>query len=103
MTIEIQEPLSNLGVAPFFIVVAERRGIFADEQLSLAHCMDYIWLKAIAMGLDFQPLSMTAQMAQDRGFCELIGIPFEEFSFDGCLIGHSSGARHPSSKPTTEV
>jgi nitroreductase len=93
-----QDPLSNLGTAPFFIVVAERRGLLAEEQLTLAYCMDNMWLKAIAVDLDFQLVPITVQMAQDKEFCELIGIPFGEFALDGCLIGYSNEISPPPSK-----
>ncbi len=85
-----QDAASNIGIAPYFIVVAEERGILAEEQLSLAHCLENMWLKTAALGLNFQLLSITAQMAEDRMFCELIDIPFGRYALDGCLIGYSS-------------
>ena len=78
----------NVGKAPYYIVVAEERGIPPVEQLSLAHCLENMWLKAAALGLGLQLLSITEQMASDREFCELIKIPVGEFALDGCVLGY---------------
>jgi len=51
---------------PYYIVVAERSGIPPAEQQSLAHCLENMWLKATALGLGFQLVSVTAQMGRDR-------------------------------------
>ena len=40
--------LPNIGKAPYYIVVAEQRGIPPVEHLSLAHCLQNMWLKASA-------------------------------------------------------
>jgi len=78
----------NVGVAPYYIVVAEQRGFPPAEQLSLAHCLQNMWLKATALGLGMQLLSMTEQLDKDREFCDLINIPVGEYALDGCLIGY---------------
>jgi len=95
-----QGATSNIAVAQYFIIVAEERGILAEEQLSLAHCMENMWLKSTAIGLGFQLLSITVQMADDRAFCGLIDIPFGRYALDGCLIGYSSEPTPPSPLPT---
>lgn len=92
-----QDMISNIGSAPYFIIVAEERGILAEEQLSLAHCLEIMWLKTIALGLNFQLLSIIVQMAEDRAFCGLIDIPFGSYALDGCLIGYSDEAPAPRS------
>jgi nitroreductase len=78
----------GLGVAPYYVVVAERKGIPAVEHRSLAHCLQNMWLKATALGLAFQVLSITAEMEDDTTFCDLLGIPKGQFAFDGCLVGY---------------
>ncbi len=83
-----EQGLPNLGKAPFYIVVAEQRGVPEVAELSIAHCLENMWLKATALGLGFQLLSITERMAEDREFCELIGIPIGEYALDGCLIGY---------------
>jgi nitroreductase len=92
----------NLGKAPYYIVVAEQRGIPAIEEASLAHCLENMWLKATAMGLGFQILSITEQMTEDQEFCELIGISGEEFSLNGCIIGYADVDPPPTQRPRLE-
>lgn len=80
--------MPNIGKAPYYIVVAEQRGIPPVEHLSLAHCLQNMWLKAAALGLGMQLLSITQQLDTDKEFCDLIKIPMGEFAIDGCLIGY---------------
>jgi nitroreductase len=89
----------NLGKAPYYIVVAEQRGTPNVAQHSLAHCLENMWLKATALGLAFQLLSLTERMAEDKEFCELIGIPFGEFALDGCLVGYADASPTPNKRP----
>jgi nitroreductase len=89
-----QQGLPNLGKAPYYIVVAEQRGVPEVAELSIAHCLENMWLKATALGLGFQLLTITERMAEDREFCELIGIPFGEYALDGCLIGYPDVPPH---------
>ena len=78
----------GIGTAPYYIVVAERSGIPPAEQQSLAHCLENMWLKATALGLGFQLVSVTAQMGRDREFSSVLGIPHGEFGTNGCAIGY---------------
>lgn len=70
----------GVGTAPYFIVVAEKKGCPPVEQQALAHCMENMWLKATALGLGFQLVSITAQMADNTAFCTLLGIPPGEWA-----------------------
>jgi nitroreductase len=88
-----------IGNAPYYIVVAERKGIPPSEAQSLAHCLQNMWLKATALGLGFQLISATAEMSGNRDFCELLGIPFGEFRLDGCLIGYPDRPPAPVERP----
>jgi nitroreductase len=45
----------GVGTAPYYLVVAERRGFPAVEKQSLAHCLENMWLKATALGLGLEP------------------------------------------------
>jgi len=94
-----QKGIPNVGKAPYYIVVAEQKGIPPVEQRSLAHCMQNMWLKATALGIGFQLLSITAQMAKDKEFCSLLDIPFGQFAMDGCLIGIADMIPPPSRRP----
>jgi len=89
----------GIGTAPYYVVVAERRGIPPAEQQSLAHCLENMWLKATALGLGFQLVSVTAQMGQDREFCSLLGIPNGEFGTNGCAIGFPTKRLPPVERP----
>ena len=87
--------MPNIGKAPYYIVVAEQMGIPRVEHLSLAHCLQNMWLKAAALGLGVQLLSVTQVLEKDKEFCDLIKIPMGEFALDGCLVGY------PDMKPST--
>jgi len=89
----------GIGTAPYYIVVAERRGIPPAAQESLAHCLENMWLKATALGLGFQLVSLTAQMAQDSEFCSLLGIPEGEFGTNGCAVGYPVERLPPAERP----
>jgi nitroreductase len=89
----------GIGSAPYYIVVAERRGIPPAEQQSLAPCLENMWLKATALGLGFQLVSVTAQMGQDTEFCSLLGIPHGAFGTNGCAIGYPMKRLPPAERP----
>ena len=101
-----QYGMPNIGKAPYYIIVAEQRGIPPAEHLSLAHCLQNMWLKAAALGLGMQLLSITQQLDTDKEFCDLIKIPMGEFALDGCLIGYPdmkpSMPKRPSLNQVTE-
>ena len=81
--------IPSLKEAPFFIVVAERRGIPPVEFESLAHCLENMWLKATALDLGFQLLSVTKMLSENRPFFELLGLEFGRFLLNGCAIGYA--------------
>ncbi|HEY5526162.1 MAG TPA: nitroreductase family protein [Candidatus Anoxymicrobiaceae bacterium] len=88
--------------APFFIVVAEKKGLPPVEMQSLAHCLQNMWLKATALGLGFRLISLTSMLGQDPEFCELIGIPPGEFGFNGCTIGYATEWPPNPAKPSLD-
>ena len=94
-----RQGLPGVGSAPYFVVVAERKGIPPVEQQSLAHCLQNMWLKATALGLGFHLVSMTALMATDEAFCKILHIPFGEFELNGCAVGYPEALLPPSSRP----
>jgi nitroreductase len=94
-----QHGVPSIGKAPYYIIVAEQRGIPPVEQLSLAHCLQNMWLKATALGLGFQLLSVTEQLSDDKEFCDLIEIPMGEFALDGCLVGYPDMNPVPTKRP----
>ena len=58
-----------------YIVVAERKGFPPVELQSLAHCMENMWLKATALELGFQLISITSEMAQNLNSVQFSGLP----------------------------
>jgi nitroreductase len=47
---------------PYFIIVAEKEGFPPIAQLSLAHCIENMWLKATALGLGFRLVSLVSEL-----------------------------------------
>jgi len=92
----------GVGTAPYYIVAAERKGFPPVEHLSLAHCMENMWLKATALGLGFQLVSVTSQMSSDPAFCSILGIPPGEWELMGCAIGYSEDELSPSIRPPVD-
>jgi nitroreductase len=92
----------GIGTAPYFIVVAEKKGFPAVEQQSLAHCLENMWLKATALGLGFQFISATAQMDDNPELCAVLGISPGEWALNGCAIGYPTEELPPSIRPPVE-
>ncbi len=86
----------GVGTAPFYIVAAEKKGFPPVELQSLAHCMENMWLKATALGLGFQIVSVTAQMADNKEFCRILGLEHGKWALMGCAIGYPAEALSPS-------
>jgi nitroreductase len=92
----------GVSSAPYFIVVAEKKGFPAVEQQSLAHCLENMWLKSTALGIGFQLVSATAQMEDNPEFCALLGINPGEWALNGCAIGYSAEELPLSIRPSVE-
>jgi nitroreductase len=92
----------GIGSAPYFIIVAEKKGFPTVEQQSLAHCLQNMWLKATALGLGFQLVSATAQMDDNPEFCALLGINPGEWALNGCAIGYPDEELPFSVRPQVE-
>jgi nitroreductase len=84
----------GIGNAPYFVIIAERRRapwfIGNLNVQSKAHALQNMWLEATALGLAFQPVSITAYLANDRAFCDLLRLEPHEYVMDGCAIGYPS-------------
>jgi nitroreductase len=91
-----------IGTAPYYIVVAERKGFPPVELQSLAHCMEKMWLKATALELGFQLISITSEMAQNPEFCTILGITPGEWALMGCAIGYPQEILSASIRPPVE-
>ncbi len=88
--------------APYFIVLAEKKGFPPVELESLAHCLENMWLKCVPMGLGFRLISATSQMADDEEFCAFLGIPKGEFGLNSCAIGYPKETPTPPRRPVLE-
>lgn len=94
--------IPGIGTAPFYIVVAERREYPPVALQSLAHCMENMWLKATALGLGFQLVSVTSEMSSDPAFCAILGIPPAAWDLMGCAVGYPAHELSPSIRPPIE-
>jgi nitroreductase len=92
----------GVGTAPYYIVVAERRGFPPIGLQSLAHCMENMWLKTTALGLGFQLVSATSQMSENPDFCAVLGINPGAWDLMGCAVGYPSDELSPSIRPPVE-
>lgn len=77
----------QIGNSPWYIVVAERKGMPPREEQALAHCMQNMWLKATSLGFGFQLMSAINDLQNDKDFNEILGLKPGEFAFDSCLVG----------------
>jgi nitroreductase len=93
----------GVETAPYYIVVAERKGFPPVEQQSLAHCLENMWLKATVLNLGFQLVSVTGQMGSDPEFCRLLGIPPDAFELNGCAVGYYLEQLPPSIRPPADL
>jgi nitroreductase len=100
--IKKQGIIPGIGTAPYYIVVAERKGYPPVELQSLAHCLQNMWLKATALGLGFQIVSVTSAMSQNKEFCNLLGIPMGEWELMGCAVGYPKEHLSPAIRPPVE-
>lgn len=88
--------------APYYIVIAEHRGIPDLGEHALAHCLENMWLKATALGLGFQIISMTGSMGDDPDFCALLGLAPGEWDLMGCAVGYAQKPLPPSTRDSLE-
>jgi nitroreductase len=86
--------------SPYFIIVAEKQGFPQVGQLSIAHCLENMWLKASALGLGFQLISVAAEMSNDSEFCKIIGIEPGEYALNGCAIGYAKSIPPAVERPS---
>lgn len=89
----------GIGTAPYYIIVAEKKGFPPVEQQSLAHCLQNMWLKATALNIGFHLVSATAQMGENEDFCKILGINPGEYELNGCALGYPKEIPTKSSRP----
>ncbi|MGZ7109556.1 MAG: nitroreductase family protein [Methanobacterium sp.] len=94
--------IPNMEDAPYFIIIAEAKGPIPVEMESIAHSLQNMWLKTTALGLGFQLISATEQIAQNEEFCKILGIPPKKYGLNGCLIGYPQKIPAVTSRPDPE-
>lgn len=94
--------IPGFGTAPYIIAVAEKKGIPPVEQQSIAHCLENMWLKAMALGLGFHLVSALAMLADEPRFWELCGFAHGRYGVDGCAVGVPAVLPPPKPRPTIE-
>jgi nitroreductase len=95
--------IPGIWTAPYYIVVAERKGYPPVELQSLAHGLENMWLKATALGLGFQLVSVTSQRPSDPAFCAVLGLPpLGTWELMGRAVGYPANELSPSIRPPVE-
>ncbi len=94
--------LPGVTNAPYYIVIAEHRGIPDLGQHALAHCLKNMWLKATALDLAFQIISITSKIGDDAQFCGLLGLKPGEWDFMGCAVRYAKQPLSPSKRPPAD-
>ena len=89
---------------PCLIIAAEWRGARRAEHQSLAHMMQNMWIKATALNLDFQIISVTENMVNNQDFCDMLGLPVGRYGILACVLGYAkdnNAPQHP--RATTQI
>jgi nitroreductase len=99
----VEKGVLGVGTAPYFVIVAELRGVPPVEQESIAHCLENMWLKATALQLGFHLVSLTSQMAENEDFLKLLNIPQGKYGLNGCALGYPAIELPPTTRPDTKM
>jgi nitroreductase len=89
------EGVPGVGSAPYFVVLAEKKGMPPIAAESLCYCLENMWLKATSLRIGMQLVSATTQMGSDPAFCELLDIAVGEYALDGCALGYPADGYRP--------
>lgn len=80
--------IPSMSAAPYFIVLAEKKGFPPIEKESQAHAFENMWLMATELGLGFQLISAVSTLSGNRDFLELLGLNKGEYALGGCVVGY---------------
>ena len=81
--------IPSLIEAPYYIIIAEKKGFPPIGKQSIAHALQNMWLTATEKGLGFQLISATGKMNNNKQFLQLLGLHKGEYEIDGCVIGYA--------------
>ena len=85
--------------APSLIIVAERRLTMEVEIKSIPHVLQNMWLKATALGLGFQLLSILERLSDSGEFSGILGLPPGLFAYAGGVVGFPAQEPAPGRRP----
>ena len=100
---QVEKGILGIGTSPYLIIVGERRGTPPIEQKSLSHVMQNMWLKATALGLGFELVSVIGRLGDNKDFCDILGVQTGEFGFDACAIGFPTKIVNRESRAIPEL
>lgn len=86
---------------PWLVLVAELNGFPDVAPQSLAHCLQNMWLKATALGMGVQLLSVFEMMSENEELLALLGLTPGAYSLLGCAIGYPAAPLGLSERPDT--
>jgi hypothetical protein len=61
-----------------------------------------MWLKATALDVAFQIISVTSKMGDDLQLCGLLGLKPGEWDLMGCAVGYAKQSLGPSKRPPAD-
>lgn len=96
-----EKGMMTMETAPYYIVIAEKKGFPPAEKQSMAYALENMWLKATALGLGFQLLSATGTMSKNREFMDMLGLKEGEYEIEGCVIGFVD--QNPPPRPEIDI
>jgi len=88
-----------MGVAPWYIIVAEPKGFPPASFQSIAHCLENMWLKATELGLGFRLISVFEGMGKNEGLCRLLSLKKGTYAMNCCAIGYPAAEPENSVRP----
>lgn len=97
-----QTGLPGLAEAPCVIIVAEKKGMPPAEKQSLAHVIENMWLKTTSLNLGLRLISVIEGLTESKEFCELLGVNYGEYAFNGCIIGYPENEPSQGERPDLE-
>lgn len=103
LKMQVEKGILGIGTSPYLIIVGERRGTPPIEQKALSHVMQNMWLKATALGLGFELVSVIGRLGDNKDFCDILGVPTGEFGFDACAIGFPTKIVNRESRAIPEL
>lgn len=87
-----QSGVPALSIAPYLVVIAEKRGFPPVEKQSMAHALQNMWLAATDLGLGFQLISALSTLTGNERFLRLLNLNKGEYALDGCAFGYPKSA-----------